>query len=93
MPLQSVTIQTTPLGSRLIGEDIHTLYHLDIPIPHDDLHALIIAATKTSDEHPRAEIAGVLADRTADGVRIHVVASTSHFDIPWPIIARGIHSK
>lgn len=90
MPLQSVTIQRTQHGSRLIGEDIHTIFHLDIPIPPDDLHNLIIAATKTADEHPRVELAGVIGDRTPEGVRVRVVANTSHFDIPWSIIARGI---
>ncbi|WP_299850600.1 hypothetical protein [uncultured Roseovarius sp.] len=93
MPLQSVTIQSTTHGSRLIGEDIHTAHHLDIPIPPDDLYTLIIAATKTEDTHLRAELGGVLADRTPNGVRVHVVAKTSHFDIPWPVIARGIQRK
>ena len=82
MPLQSVTIQKTDHGSRLIGEDIHLTYHLDIPIPPDDLYTLIIAATKTDDLNLRAELSGVLADRTPNGVRVHVVANTSHFDIP-----------
>ena len=93
MPLQNVTIQSTPHGSRLIGEDIHTAYHLDIPIPPDDLQTLIIAATKTRDEHPRAELGGVIADRIETGVRVRVVAGNAHFDLPWPIIARGIHRK
>jgi len=88
-----VTIHDTPPGSRLIGEQIHTGYHLDVPIPASDLHSLITAATRTEDEHPRAELSGVLADRTPTGVRIHVVASTSHFDIPWNIIAQGIKGK
>lgn len=93
MPLKSVTLQPTPHGSRLIGEEIHTVHHLDVPISPDDLHALIIAATKTPDEHPRVELTSTTADRTPSGVRIHVVANTSYFDIPWPIIARGIHRK
>jgi len=93
MPLQNVTIQSTPHGSRLIGEDIHTAYHLDIPIPADDLQTLIIAATKTRDEHPRAELGGVIADRIETGVRVRVLANNAHFDLPWPIIARGIQRK
>ena len=93
MPLQNVSIKPTPHGSRLFGEDIHTAYHLDIPISPDDLHTLIIAATKTPDTHPRMELSGVMADRTPEGVRVRVVANNSHFDIPWPIIARGIHRK
>lgn len=93
MPLQSVNLKQTPHGSRLIGADIHTAFHLDVPIPPDDLYALIIAATKTDDMPPRAELGGVIADRTPEGVRVRVVANTSHFDIPWPIIARGIHRK
>ena len=91
MPLKSVTIQSTPRGSRLIGEEIHTSYHLDVPIPPDDLQTLIIAATKTPDEHPRSELGGVIADRIETGVR--VVAGNAHFDLPWPIIARGIQRK
>ena len=93
MPLASVTIQSTANGSRLIGTEIHTAYHLDVPVPADDLKTMIIAATKTPDEHPRVELSGVMADRIPEGVRIRVVASNSHFDIPWPIIARGIQSK
>lgn len=88
-----VTIQNTPPGSRLIGEEIHTGYHLDVPIPANDLHALITAAARTPDDNPRCELGGVLADRTPNGVRVYVVAKTSHFDIPWPIIARGIQRK
>lgn len=90
MPLQSVTIQPTPHGSRLLGEDIHTAFHMDVPVPPDDLNQLIIAAAKSDDLHPRAELMGVIADRTPEGVRIRVVANAAHFDIPWPLIVRGI---
>jgi hypothetical protein len=89
MPLH-VTIQPTPHGSRLLGEDIHTAFHMDVPLPPDDLHQLIIAAAKSDDLHPRAELMGVIADRTPEGVRIRVVANAAHFDIPWPLIVRGI---
>lgn len=82
MPLKSVTIQSAPNGSRLIGEEIHTAYDLDVPIPADDLNTLIIAATKTPDHQPRVEAAGVYVDRILTGVRVFVVAHTSHFDIP-----------
>jgi len=90
MPLKSVTVHSTPHGSRLIGEDIHTVFHLDIPVPADDLEALIAAATKTDDLDPRVELSGVIAERTPEGVRVRVVANNAHFDIPWPIIARGL---
>lgn len=93
MPLKSVSFQTTPHGSRLIGEDIHTVHHMDVPAPAEDLHALIVAAAKSDDLHPRAELQGVIADRTPEGVRIRVVANQSHFDIPWNFIVRGIARK
>ena len=85
-----VTIESTPKGSRLIGNEIHTAYHLDVPLPANELHSLITAAARTPDEHPREEADGVNADRTPAGVRIHVVATTSYFDIPWNIIVQGI---
>jgi len=85
-----VTIHETPPGSRLIGEEIHTGYHLDVPIPAADLHSLITAAARSPDENPRCELSGVLADRIETGVRVRVVANQSHFDIPWNVIAQGI---
>ena len=49
-----------------------------------------IAAAKSDDLHPRAELMGVIADRTPSGVRVRVVANAAHFDISWPLIVRGI---
>lgn len=93
MPLQSVTINRTPHGSRLLGEDIHTAFHMDVPIPPGDLVTLIMAAAKSDGMNPRAELMGVIADRTSHGVRVYVVANQSYFDIPWPLIIRGIAIK
>jgi len=90
MPIKTVAIKSTPNGSRLFAEDIHTAYHLDMPIAEEDLRNLIVAAAKADDLHPRAELMGVLADRTENGVRVRNVANTSHFDIPWQFIVRGI---
>ncbi len=93
MPTLNVTIRRTARGSQIQGETLFHAYHLDIPIPPDDLHNLIIAAAKTPDEHPRCDLAGVFADRTSTGVRVSVVANTSQFDIPWQTIMRGIDLK
>lgn len=93
MPLKSVSILPTPHGSRLLAQDIHTAYHMDVPVGPDDLHALIIAAAKSDDMHPRAELSGVMADRTPTGVKVRVVANESWFDIPWNFIVRGFARK
>lgn len=90
MPIKTVAIKPTPHGSRIVAEDIHTAYHLDLPIAEVDLRNLIVAAAKADDLHPRAELMGVLADRTENGVRVRNVVNTSHFDIPWQFIVRGI---
>ncbi len=90
MPLQSISILPTPHGSRILGQDIHTAFHMDVPLAPDDLNQLIIASAKSSDTNPRVELSGVVADRTPEGVRVRVVANNAHFDIPWPHIMRGI---
>ena len=88
--MHSIQIDATPHGSRLIGTDIHTAWHINVPITPDDLRTLIIAAAKTPDDNTRVELSGTLADRTDTGVRVRLVANNSHFDIPWPMIVRGI---
>ena len=88
--MATIRILPTPHGSRILAEDIHTAWHLDVPINLDDLHTLIQAAFKSPDDQLRSELQGVFADRTETGVRVRVVANTSHFDIPWPNLARGI---
>ena len=88
--MQTFRILPTPHGSRLLGEDIHTASHLDFPISPVDLKHLILAAFKSPDDQPRSELNGVIADRTAAGVRVRVVANNAWADIPWPCIARGI---
>ena len=93
MPTLNVTIRRTARGSQIQGETLFHVYHLDIPIPPDDLHTLFIAAAKNPDEHPRTELAGVIGDRTPEGVRVREVANSSHFDIPWQTIMRGIELK
>lgn len=88
--MHSIHIKATPHGSRLIASDIHTAWHIDVPIAPDDLRTLITAAAKSPDENKRVELSGTLADRTAEGVRVRQVANNSHFDIPWPMVVRGI---
>ncbi len=91
--MHTFRILKAPHGSRLLGEDIHTASHLDYPLEPTDLHDLILAAFKSPNDQPRAELNGVIADRTKEGVRVRVVANNSWTDIPWPSIARGIHLK
>lgn len=93
MPTQSISILRTPHGSRILGQDIHTAFHMDVPVSPMDLNHLVLAAAKSDDMHPRAELSGVTADRTPEGVRVRVVANNAHFDIPWPHIVRGIKLK
>ena len=81
-------IVETPEGCSLVGIDIHTKTHLPLPITPADAKALILAAYKSDDEHPRAEFHGIVADRTADGVRVRKVANNSWIEIPWSVIAR-----
>lgn len=81
-------IVETPEGCSLVGIDIHTQTRLDLPIPVADAKALIHAAFKSDDEHPRAEFQGILADRTTGGVRVRQVAKTNWFDIEWQLLAR-----
>lgn len=91
--MKSVRILPTPHGSRLLGEELHTVFHLDVPVSPTDLNTLIKAAFRSPDDQPRVELSGVIADRTQSGVRLRIVANNSWFDIPWEIIARGIHLK
>ena len=86
--MRKYTIQTTPHGSRILFEQMNTCSHLDFQIAPPDLHTLILAAFRSPDKAPRAELAGVIADRTANGVRVRVVANNAWMDIPWDIIAR-----
>lgn len=76
-------------GCVLVGIDIHTKTHLPLPIKKEDAVALIRAAFKSDDEHPRAEFQGILADRTSGGVRVRQVAKDHWFDIAWPLLARA----
>ena len=75
---------------RLTMIDLHTACHLDLPIRADDAHALIYAAFRASDENPRVEFHGILADRMAHGVRVRQVAKPHWFDIPWTALAQGV---
>ncbi|WP_420586549.1 hypothetical protein [Ruegeria sp.] len=88
--MQEFQIVESPEGCRLVGIDIHTATHLPLPITPEDAKALILAAFKSDDDKPRAEFHGVLADKTANGVRVHRVANDSWFEIPWTVIARDL---
>jgi len=91
--MTSIRILTTPHGSRILAENMQTVWHMDTPCDPNDLHALIFSAFKAPDNHPRTELNGVVADKTESGIRVRVVANTCHFDIPWQILARGIDRK
>jgi hypothetical protein len=86
--LPKYTIQSTPHGSRILAEGWHSRHHLDSQISPTDLHTLILAAFRSPEDAPRAELAGVVADRTQAGVRVRVVTNQSWIDIPWDAIAR-----
>jgi hypothetical protein len=88
--MQDFRIVETDAGCALHLIDIHTATRLDLPIRPEDAKALIQAAFKSDDDNPRAEFHGILADKTAGGVRVHKVAGNSWFDIPWQVIAREI---
>lgn len=86
--MQKFLIVETPEGCSLHGIDIHTQTRLDLPIPVEDAKALLRAAFKSDDEHPRAEFHGIIADHTTGGVRVRQVTKDSWFDIPWQLLAR-----
>jgi hypothetical protein len=88
--MQNFSIVETDKGSALLASSNHTATRLDLPIRPEDVKALILAAMKTEDEHPRVEFHGILADRTADGVRVHQVAKNNWFDIPWARAVREL---
>ena len=86
--MREFQIVETDEGCALVGIDLHTKTHLPLPIRPEDAKALIQAAFKSDDEHPRAEFQGILADRTTGGVCVRQVAKNTWFDIPWPLLAR-----
>ncbi|MCP5341132.1 MAG: hypothetical protein H6901_02835 [Rhodobacteraceae bacterium] len=88
--MRKFEIIDTPEGCNLVASSLSTTTHLPLPITKADAKALILAAFKSDDEHPRAEFHGILADRNADGVRVRKVANNSWFDIPWAVIAREL---
>lgn len=91
--MTSIRILPTPHGSRILAENMQTAWHMDTPVSPDSLHKLISAAFKSPDNQPRTELEGVYADKTETGIRVRVIANTSHFDIPWQLLARGIDRK
>lgn len=89
-------IEPTPETScRLVGKDVASIWNLPLPISADDAHALVLAAFKAPEDGTcqRREFHGVLADKLTDGVRVRVVASMNHFDLPWAHIAAGLEIK
>lgn len=88
--MQNFQIIDIPEGCQFTAETTSSKFSLDLPIPGDDAKALILAAFRSPDEKPRAELHGVLADRTVDGVRVRIVAQNHVMDIPWPVIAREL---
>lgn len=94
--MREYTIQaTSPASCRLVGKDIVSIWHLPLPISAEDAHALVMATFRAPEDGScqRRELHGVLADKLSDGVRVRVVASMNHFDLPWSHIAAGLEIR
>ncbi|WP_424833046.1 hypothetical protein [Ruegeria sp.] len=88
--MQEFQIVESPEGCRLVGNDIHTSTHLPLPISPEDAKALILAVFKSDDDQHGCEFHGVLADSTANGVRIRQVGKDAWFEIPWKLVLREL---
>lgn len=80
----------TPASCRIVMRYLNNTADLRVPLAPDVLLRSINAASKSPDESPEVEVDGVRCVRTAEGVRVLIVATNHTMDIPWPHIARGI---